>query len=250
MTLFASFDTTADAEKAAAAILDRGARQEDLSIVAHSLTDEHHVEDVAKHGLTTTTGADAAMGAAKGLTFGMGLGMAGAVASLLIPGVGLVLGAGALATLIAGGAAAGAATGGIVGYLKDQGMGDEVAVAYQNRIATGGAVLALQIPTGDIDETTAESLLVKYGAVGVFTSYPTTTTDVAPIPDAIPRVVPTLEFEAANLQPLGSEVPVGAVTPTRSDPDSGLATEGYVEDPVTGVRRAVRFEAGRAYYVA
>lgn len=274
MTLFASFYTTSDAEKAAAAILDRGARSEDLSIIAHHQDpaaveirdgNETQAEAVAKHGLTTTTGADAAMGAAKGLTFGMGLGVLGALATLFVPGVGWVVGGGALATIIASTAAAGTVTGGVVGYLKDQGMGDEVAATYQSRIVAGGAVLSLQVPTGDISEIEAESLLIKYGAEGVFTSYPTTTTDVAPLPVTAPHVVPSEPLEIAMATPiapviaappvvvtqgLGVEVPVEAVTPTRSDPVSGLAVEGYVEDPVSGVRRPVTFNQGRAYYVA
>ena len=258
MTLFASFETAAAAERAAAALLDRGAKDADLSIVSHesgAVSVGHgqgHQEEVAKHGVTTTTGADAAYGAAKGLTVGAGLGVAGVIASLLIPGVGLVLGAGALATAIAGTAAAGAAAGGVMGFLKDQGMGDDVAAAYHARIAAGGSVLALHLPTGDLDERTAESLLVKYDAAGVFTAYPSTTSDVAPI---APHAVSSEVFEAGDLAPhggaaLGEEVPVAAVTPTRSDPDSGLALEGYVEDTVTGTRRPVRFSHGRAYLVA
>ena len=48
----------------------------------------------------------------------------------------------------------------------------------------------------------------------------------------------------------GAEVHVAAVTPTRSDPTTGLALEGYIEDPVTGARRPVRFEHGKAYTTA
>ena len=257
MTLFASFATVAGAEKAAAALLDRGARNEDLSVVSKESgavgvgEPGGHADDVAKHGLTTTTGADAAYGATKGLAFGAGLGMLGVLASLLVPGVGLVVGAGALATALAGSAAAGAAAGGIVGYLKDQGMGGDVAAAYHERIEAGGAVLALHLPAADLDERTAESLLAKYGAAGVFTAYPNAT---APSGHAVPHVVPSEPLEAGYHAPgtpmIGDEVPVAAVTPTRSDPASGLALEGYVEDPVTGVRRAVRFEGGKAYYAA
>ena len=253
MTLFASFATPADAERAAAALLDRGARKEDLSIVSHESGavsvghGEGHEEDVAKHGVTTTTGADAAYGAAKGLTFGAGLGILGAIAALLIPGVGVVVGAGALATAIAGTAAAGAATGGLVGYLKDQGMGADVAARYHARIEAGGAILALALPTGDLDERIAESLLTKYHAEGVFTSYPGVTQD-----HVVPHVVPSEPLEAGYALPptIGAEVPVAAVTPTRSDPATGLALEGYVEDPASGIRRNVRFEHGRAFYTA
>ena len=174
MTLFASFAAVADAERAAAALLDRGAKQEDLSVVAneshgqsHVMTSGGNAEDVAKHGMTTTTGADAAMGAAEGLSVGMGLGVLGVLASLLVPGVGLVIGAGAVAAAIAGTAAAGAATGGIVGYLKDQGMGPDVAATYHARVTAGGAILALTVPSGDLPESDAEALLTKYGAAGV-----------------------------------------------------------------------------------
>lgn len=254
MTLFASFNSAADAERAAAALLDRGARNEDLSIVSHETGavdvghGEGHAEEVAKHGVTTTTPADAAYGAAKGLTYGTGIGLLGVIAAMAVPGVGLVIGAGALAAAVAGTAAAGAAAGGIMGYLKDQGMGGDLAAEYHARIAAGGAVLALQLPTGDLDERTAESLLTKYGAAGVFSSYPTGTTD------AVPHVVPSEPLETGSLAApavaIGDEVPVAAVTPTRSDPTTGLALEGYVEDPVTGARRAVRFEHGKAYYTA
>ena len=257
MTLFASFESTRAAEKAAAALLDRGARKEDLSIVSHESGavavghGEGHAEEVAKHGVTTTTGADAAYGAAKGLTLGAGLGMLGIVATALVPGVGLVLGAGALATALFGTAAAGAAAGGLVGYLKDQGMGDDVAASYHALVAAGGAVLALEVPTGDLDEREAEALLVKYEAAGVFTSYPSVNNDPThPVPHAIDSA--PLESGAFTVATptLGPEVPVEAVTPTRSDPNTGLAQEGYVVDGETGQRRTVRFEHGRAYYTS
>lgn len=288
MTLFASFDSTVTAEKAAAAIMDRGAREQDISVVAHHRGDgavelghgTSDAEEVAKHGLTTTTGADAAMGAAKGLSFGMGLGIIGAIATLFVPGVGLVVGGGALASIIASTAAAGAATGGVIGYLKDQGMGEEVAAAYQARVAAGGAILALQVPTGDITEVEAESLLVKYGALGVFTSYPTTTQDVAPLPVAAPHVVPSEPLETLApiaptvtttpvttvATPTVAGIPVGPstvttqqvvtdVTPTnvvatRYDTVTGLPVEGYVDDVATGMRRPVRYDNGRPFFDA
>ena len=253
MTLFASFVSIDAAERAAAALLDRGARNEDLSIVSHESgavpvgRGEGHAEEVAKHGVTTTTPADAAYGAAKGLTFGTGLGLLGVMAALMVPGVGLVVGAGALAAAVGSAAAAGAVGGGVLGYLKDQGMGGDMAAEYHARIAAGGAILALQLPTGDLDERTAESLLTKYDAAGVFTSYPSTTNEVAAVPHAINSEV----FETANpvIAPpmLGAEVPVAAVTPPRSDPTTGLALEGYIEDPVTRARTPVRFEHGKAY---
>ena len=258
MTLFASFVSTHDAQKAAAALLDQGAKNDDLSIVSHESgavavgRGEGEAEETAKHGVTTTTGADAAYGAAKGLTFGAGLAMLGVVATALIPGVGVLMGAGAVATAIFGSAAAGAAAGGVVGYLKDQGMNEEVAAAYHARVAAGGAILALNLPSGRLDEAQAEALMVKYEAAGVFTSYPSETSEAAALHDT-PMAINSEPLEHLGTMDVGSslgaEVPVEAVTPTRSDPSTGLAQEGYVEDLATGTRRRVRFEHGRAYYV-
>lgn len=126
--------------------------------------DEHELK--ADHGITTTTGADAAKGAAKGAGVGLGVGVLAAVASLFIPGVGLVVGSGALATAIAGAAAttaAGAAAGGVAGYLKDQGVPEDVLVTYNQTLDDGGAILAVT-PNAKVSTTEVEAILAKYGA--------------------------------------------------------------------------------------
>ncbi|MCA1596521.1 MAG: hypothetical protein LC772_08890 [Chloroflexi bacterium] len=185
-TLYASFNDASLAEKAAGALLDAGAANEDLSIVAHGDHkpgsgdvqastgrgtadggDSGHTEAAAKGGISTTTPGDAGSGAAKGAGIGLGLGVLGALASLLIPGVGLVLGGGALAAAIgaaAGTTAAGAISGGVLGYLKDQGVPDHVASHYDSAIQNGGAMLAVAIPTGNLDSAGVQGILSKYGA--------------------------------------------------------------------------------------
>jgi hypothetical protein len=180
-TLYASFVDAPAAERAAGALLDHGARSADISIVAHSdyiaaRTDKDldagHAERSAKEGISTTTAADAAVGATKGAAIGLGVGIAAALAALIVPGVGIVIGGGALATAIAGGAAtvaAGAAAGGVAGYLKDQGVPDEMVTKYSNTFYEGGAILALAVPTGDIDAIEAEAILAKYAAVNIAT---------------------------------------------------------------------------------
>ena len=94
-TVYASFSDHDLAEKATGALLDHGVRAEDISLVASEVTDPR-VENVAvddeyntvavgragavyedqelgaKTGLSTTTGADAASGAAKGAGIGLG----------------------------------------------------------------------------------------------------------------------------------------------------------------------------------
>jgi len=131
------------------------------------------VEDQAKHGISTTTPKDAEIGALKGTAWGVGIGAVAAVASLFVPGFGLVVGGGALATAIVGIAAsagAGAAAGAMTGYLKDQGVESHVAAEYEHVIHNGGAVLGATIPSGDVDESRAWEILNKYAGQNV-TSY-------------------------------------------------------------------------------
>ena len=103
-TLYARFDDYKMAEKAVGALLDHGMEKDDVSLLANRTADN---EDPAKHeghakaGITTTTGADAGLGAAKGAGVGVVVGALGALASLMIPGFGLVIGGGALATALA-----------------------------------------------------------------------------------------------------------------------------------------------------
>jgi hypothetical protein len=197
-TIYASFDDIDMAEKAAGALLDHGMRNEDISLIANDRYLDRHtaVTDAAvdsdyntvvvdrnavdydrddglgqaKAGLTTTTAADAGSGAAKGAGVGLGVGVLAGLASLAVPGFGLVLGGGALATALAGAAAAtaaGAVAGGVTGYLKDQGMPEHAAQTYHESFERGGAVLAVSVPSNDVDGVTAQQVLDKYGATNV-----------------------------------------------------------------------------------
>lgn len=140
--------------------------------VNHSTGDGDATEQAAKQGLSTTTAGDAAAGAAKGAGIGLGVGALAALASLAIPGFGLVVGGGALATALAGAAgatAAGAVAGGVHGYLKDQGVPDQIASDYDSAIQNGGALLSVHVPSNDLDEATCREILAKYGASNVNT---------------------------------------------------------------------------------
>ncbi len=174
--LYASFPNGEMAEKAVGALLDNGVKPEDISLIFNeaygktrtgaSVTLEgKDVVENAKGGITTTTAADAGVGAAKGAGVGLGVGTVALLASLFIPGVGLVTGAGALATAIvaaAGTTAAGAVAGGMVGFLKDQGMPEEAAFKYNQEISGGGAMIAIALPTGEVTQVTIRQILSKY----------------------------------------------------------------------------------------
>lgn len=128
---------------------------------------EGDVETAAKHGISTTTPEDAGAGAVKGTGIGLGVGILASLAALTIPGFGLVLGGGALAAALGATAltaGAGAIAGGATGYLKEQGVPADAAERYHGVVTNGGAVLSLNIPSGKVDQATAESILAKYGA--------------------------------------------------------------------------------------
>ena len=127
-----------------------------------------NVEVVGKTGLTTTTPQDAAAGAAVGTGIGLVGGLLLAAAAITLPGVGLVLAGGALATAFGaavGTAAAGAVAGGVTGYLRDMGMPEHAAQNIADRIHEGDYLVTAEIDPERYDDIKA--LLLKYNAVGV-----------------------------------------------------------------------------------
>lgn len=205
-TIYASFADPADAERAVGALLDHGLKNEQISL-AHSETyarsrygdidpgevdwnrygsrpgneayaeavdreEEEETDPVAQgeRGISTTTGGDAAVGAAKGAGVGLGVGALAALATLFIPGVGLVTGAGALATALGaalGATAAGAAAGGVYGYLKDQGVDDQAARDLDETFRAGGSMIEIHHETGGVSEAEIAGVLRKYNATSI-----------------------------------------------------------------------------------
>jgi hypothetical protein len=123
----------------------------------------------AKSGISTTTAADAGSGAVKGVAVGLGVGILATLAAVFVPGIGMVVGGGALAAGIlgtAGAAGAGAIAGGVVGYLKDQGVPENVLTVYHEAFDRGGAILAVALQE-DRNRSEVEAVLAKYGAQNV-----------------------------------------------------------------------------------
>lgn len=171
-TIYARFEDYKLAEKAVGALLDHGLEKEDVTLMMPDgvRKDDSDHDAHAKQGITTTTGADAASGAAKGAGVGVVLGALGALAALTIPGFGIVIGGGALATALStavGTAVAGAVAGGMTGFLQDQGIEEPVARKYEDALKNGGAVVALNVPSAKINRSEADAILVKYGVAEV-----------------------------------------------------------------------------------
>jgi len=173
-TIYASFLDATDAERATGALMDHGITLSNITLIANErYWNEHDQESksIQDHaaGITTTTAADAGIGAVKGASVGLGVGVLAALAAVFIPGVGLVIGGGALATALAGTAAAiggGVIAGGVYGFLKDQGVPEDQALAYRETFDSGGVILAVTMDES-IDRDEIDAVLAKYNAVNV-----------------------------------------------------------------------------------
>lgn len=124
-----------------------------------------------ERGITVTTAADAARGAAGGSLWGLGLGVLAGLAALTVPGVGPVLAAGPLwlaLTGAAGATAAGAVAGGIAGYLEDQGVPSETAIRHADALRTGSVVVTVHLHPND-NASLLSATLAKYGG-GIITA--------------------------------------------------------------------------------
>lgn len=127
-----------------------------------------NVSAIGKMGITTTTPQDAAAGAAVGSGVGLVAGLLAAAAAVMIPGVGLVLGGGILAGafgVAAATTAAGAAVGGVTGYLRDMGMPEHAAANVSDRLREGDYLLTISVDPVRYDDI--KQLLLKYNAAGV-----------------------------------------------------------------------------------
>jgi hypothetical protein len=180
-TTYLSFDLAQNAEKFIGAALDHGARAEDISVIAYPGVldrDGQHIADSAEKGLSTTTAQDAGTGAAAGAGVGLGVGVLAGLASIFIPGFGLVMGGGALATAIAGAAAtagAGAVAGGITGYLRDLGVEGDVPEDFERDYKGGKVIVGVAYEENGISPEDLSLLSRKYHATR-------TTDNIPPMP--------------------------------------------------------------------
>lgn len=216
-SVFLSFDLKENAEKFVAALLDHGMTTADISVVAReggrTFTAEE-VERDAATGITTTTAEDFSKGAVIGGSAGLGLGVLLGLATLFVPGVGLVAGAGALATAIAATAttgAAGALVGGLAGYMRDMGVEGEVPDEFERDYADDYIIVAAALRADGLTSTEIANLADKYHATRTTLKQPA----VAAVP-VVERRVETAVVESTCGEPIVATVvkdePVGIET--------------------------------------
>ncbi len=136
--LVAVFDTQDDAVRALDALREVGVQPEQVSLMMSQGQGAAPGED--------DRGVDVAGGAASGATMGGILGgLAGwliGLGALTIPGIGPVLGAGILGSILTG-AAIGAAAGGLLGGLAGLGVPEEDARGYEAHVRAGRILLTI-----------------------------------------------------------------------------------------------------------
>jgi uncharacterized membrane protein len=154
----AVFDSRAEAERAVAELRQGGVHDKAVSIVARH-DEEGHDRDHQDDDSTRT-----------GLGVGMGVGALLGFGSLLIPGVGPFIAAGALAeTLgvtggaIAAGALTGTAAGGLAGALKEHGVSDDDSHYYEDRIRQGGVFVSVDARDVGLEEGSVREILHRLG---------------------------------------------------------------------------------------
>jgi len=133
--VFGVFESTHQAEAALTDLRDAGFRDEALGWAMPG--------DTPDIQMRTEEASESATNAATGAISGGLIGALGAAAvSLLIPGVGPIIGGGILATLL-GGAALGAAGGSLLGALTALGASEDEAGYYEGQFRSGRPVVTV-----------------------------------------------------------------------------------------------------------
>lgn len=155
-TISRLYDDYASASRAVTELEAAGVPHRDISIVASNADNwysdkgsqrttkkidrDHDGTDDRAEGAAAGAGIGATLGGAAGLLAGLGL--------LAIPGLGPVVAAGWLASTAAV-AAAGGATGGLIGALSQSGIGEDDAHVYAEGVRRGGTLVTARVPDSD-----------------------------------------------------------------------------------------------------
>lgn len=176
-TVSAIFDTHADAERAIADLRAAGVSDASLSMYGRDETaataTTHGTVEGDGHSDSIVTGGPEddtieSKPVARGLVGGAALGALVGVVALAIPGVGPLLAAGAVSAAavpgaMGAGALIGAGAGGLREAINHHGMHDEDAAYYEEHVARGGILLAVDVAASGLDATDLTDILDRAG---------------------------------------------------------------------------------------
>ncbi|GGJ44733.1 hypothetical protein [Neoroseomonas lacus] len=131
------FDSYTGSSAAVRDLQAAGFTQEEVSIVGRNATTDH--DDVE----TAAPESGAAVGASVGGVVGGGAGLLAGIGMIAIPGIGPLVAAGWLASLLVG-LGTGAAAGGLLGSLTGSGVDEKEAHVYAEGVRRGGTIVTVR----------------------------------------------------------------------------------------------------------
>ncbi len=163
MTVTGLFETYEEADTAINALHERGISDEQISVIAREyIIRRHYGED------ENAVEAGTVSGAVTGTFLGGLTGLFAGLTAIFVPGLGTVLTAGTLVTVLgstAAGAGIGAVGGGLIGALVGAGVPEEDAHFYAEGVKRGGILVLADLPEARAAE--AQRALFEAGAADV-----------------------------------------------------------------------------------
>lgn len=156
------FENQQDADVAITVLKEGGLNRNHIGLMAH----EKFIEKIDRQAEIEQgkVQAKTELGAAGGAVVGGLTGLLVGVGTIVIPGVGPVLAAGMLGTILAT-TGMGAAMGGLLGTLTSLGITEEEASSYSDRVRRGRILVAVKTDDSQIDRIS--EAMKKAGAVEV-----------------------------------------------------------------------------------
>lgn len=160
-TMIAVFDNKTQAKDAVRALFDSGFSHSEVSLMSNNTTEPESLDtyrhpgaaemasDIARTHADHVGDHTAVKGAATGGVLGGLAGLLLGLGTLAVPGVGPVVAAGPVATMLVG-AAGGAAIGGIMGALIEMGVPEDDAHIYSEALRRGSTMVAVTGPESKV----------------------------------------------------------------------------------------------------
>src|SRR5262245_2568107 len=167
-TVVGLFENYMDADRAVNELNTRGFTRNEISVAARDSAIRNRM--MGETGAERAVAESAGAGAIGGATLGGLTGLLVGIGALAIPGVGPIVAAGTLATVLgstAVGAGVGAAAGGLIGALVGMGIPEEDATFYAEGVKRGGVLVTVQ--TSDDRASEALSIMRRANAVDIDT---------------------------------------------------------------------------------
>ncbi|NOT39985.1 MAG: hypothetical protein HOP13_05790 [Alphaproteobacteria bacterium] len=154
------FDDRNDASEAVRDIKALGVPSEEISIVTNRVEGQSAQRSAGDRTVDNNMAeSGVGDGAVIGGVLGGGAGLLAGLGAIVIPGLGPLLGVGWLITTAVG-AAVGASGGGLIGALVGAGVDNDDAQIYVDRIKSGGTLVSVRVPDGDV--AAVETIMLKY----------------------------------------------------------------------------------------